>query len=219
MGTEPAAAPDDEDDVDPRRTRSRTRLLDAAANLLKTGGIEAVTIDAVTKASKVARTTLYRHFNSSSQLLAATFERLLPQVIPPAPTSGTLRERLIELLSRQADLFAEAPLHVTTLAWAALGLTETHDSDSDTGQHATASMLRTRVIEQYRRPFDEILHSPETFDQLGELDIELALCQLVGPLVFARMTGLRAIGHHDCTRIVDDFITAQTTQRPAQPAS
>ncbi|MBP3084517.1 TetR family transcriptional regulator, partial [Mycolicibacterium fortuitum] len=126
---------------------------------------------------------------------------------------------LIELLSRQADLFAEAPLHVTTLAWAALGPTETHDSDSDTGQHATASMLRTRVIEQYRRPFDEILHSPETFDQLGELDIELALCQLVGPLVFARMTGLRAIGHHDCTRIVDDFITAQTTQRPAQPAS
>jgi AcrR family transcriptional regulator len=49
VGTEPAAAPDDEDDVDPRRTRSRTRLLDAAANLLKTGGIEAVTIDAVTK--------------------------------------------------------------------------------------------------------------------------------------------------------------------------
>ncbi|MFD3041184.1 MULTISPECIES: TetR/AcrR family transcriptional regulator, partial [Mycobacteriaceae] len=83
MGTQPAETPDDEDDVDPRRTRSRTRLLDAAANLLKTGGIEAVTIDAVTKASKVARTTLYRHFNSSSQLLAATFERLLPQVIPP----------------------------------------------------------------------------------------------------------------------------------------
>ncbi|EUA71135.1 bacterial regulatory s, tetR family protein [Mycobacteroides abscessus subsp. bolletii 1513] len=84
MGTQPAETPDDEDGIDPLRTRSRTRLLDAAANLLKTGGIEAVTIDAVTKASKVARTTLYRHFNSSSQLLAATFERLLPQVIPPA---------------------------------------------------------------------------------------------------------------------------------------
>ena len=37
--------------------------------------MEAVTIDAVTKASKVARTTLYRHFQSSSHLLAATFER------------------------------------------------------------------------------------------------------------------------------------------------
>ena len=55
-----------DDDVDPRLIRSRTRLLDAAATLLSTGGVEAVTIDAVTKASKVARTTLYRHFHSSS---------------------------------------------------------------------------------------------------------------------------------------------------------
>ncbi|MGV7807497.1 helix-turn-helix domain-containing protein, partial [Mycobacterium kansasii] len=53
---------DEDDDVDPRRLRSRTRLLDAATKLLNAGGIEAVTIDAVTKASKVARTTLYRHF-------------------------------------------------------------------------------------------------------------------------------------------------------------
>ncbi|SKU41456.1 transcriptional regulator [Mycobacteroides abscessus subsp. bolletii] len=213
MGTQPAETPDDEDGIDPRRTRSRTRLLDAAANLLKTGGIEAVTIDAVTKASKVARTTLYRHFNSSSQLLAATFERLLPQVIPPAPTSGTLRERLIELLSRQADLFAEAPVQVTTLAWAALGPAETHEPD--TVQHAGTGTLRMRVIEQYRRPFDEILHSPESIDQLGELDIELALCQLVSPLVFARMTGLRVITHQDCTRIVEGFIAAQTGDQPA----
>lgn len=50
-----------DDDIDPRRVRSRNRLLDAAAGLLSTGGIEAVTIDAVTKLSKVARTTLYRH--------------------------------------------------------------------------------------------------------------------------------------------------------------
>ena len=73
------SVPVPDDDVDPRRIRSRTRLLDAAATLLSTG-VEAVTIDAVTKASKVARTTLYRHFHSSSHLLAATFERLLPQV-------------------------------------------------------------------------------------------------------------------------------------------
>ncbi|EUA09744.1 bacterial regulatory s, tetR family protein [Mycobacterium kansasii 662] len=94
---------DDDDDVDPRRLRSRTRLLDAATQLLSAGGIEAVTIDAVTKASKFARTTLYRHFSSSTQLLAATFERLVPQVHAP-PATGSLREQLIELLSRQATL-------------------------------------------------------------------------------------------------------------------
>jgi AcrR family transcriptional regulator len=207
LSTYPATDADD-DDVDPRRARSRNRLLDAAATLLRTGGVEAVTIDAVTKASKVARTTLYRHFNSSSQLLAATFERLLPQVIPPAPTSGTLHDRLVELLSRQADLFAEAPLQVTTLAWAALGPTETHAAGDDNDHHPTHGTLRARVVEQYRRPFDEILQSADGRAELGDLDVELVLCQMVGPLVFARLSGLRAITHADCARIVDDFMAA-----------
>lgn len=205
--------PDDE--VDPRRIRSRNRLLDAAAALLSTGGVEAVTIDAVTKASKVARTTLYRHFSSSSQLLAATFERLLPQVSQPAPATGTLRERLTELLARQATLFAEAPLHVTTLVWIALGPT-THP-DGEHGHPATRS-LRDRVIDQYRQPFDALLQSPEADAELGEIDLELVLCQLIGPLAFARMTGLRTITHHDCARIVDDFLAAHPADRGAPPA-
>ncbi|CQD24088.1 TetR family transcriptional regulator [Mycobacterium lentiflavum] len=206
---------DDDDDVDPRLLRSRTRLLDAATKLLSAGGIEAVTIDAVTKASKVARTTLYRHFSSSTQLLAATFERLLPQV-HPAPETGSLRDQLIELLSRQATLFQEAPLHVTTLAWVALGPTpngtqETHD------RHA----LRTRIIDQYRQPFDALLQSPEARADLDDFDPELILCQLVGPVAFARLTGLRAIDRQDCERIVDDFLAAHRRQagRPAQPSA
>jgi len=193
----------DSDDADPRRARSRTRLLDAAAHLLSTGGVEAVTIDAVTKASKVARTTLYRHFSSSSHLLAATFERLLPQVTPPPPSSVPLREQLIELLTRQASLFAEAPLHLTTLAWLSLGPTSP-DGD-DTGH---TQSLRTRVVDQYRQPFDAILQSPSARDELDDFDVELAMCQLVGPLAFARMTGLHAMSRHHCEHIVDDFLKA-----------
>jgi len=193
----------DSDDADPRRARSRTRLLDAAAHLLSTGGVEAVTIDAVTKASKVARTTLYRHFSSSSHLLAATFERLLPQVTPPPPSSVPLREQLIELLTRQASLFAEAPLHLTTLAWLSLGPTSP-DGD-DTGH---TQSLRTRVVDQYRQPFDAILQSPLARDELDDFDVELAMCQLVGPLAFARMTGLHAMSRHHCEHIVDDFLKA-----------
>lgn len=198
----------DDDEIDPRRVRSRNRLLDAAAHLLSTGGVEAVTIDAVTKASKVARTTLYRHFNSSSQLLAATFERLLPQVIPPAPTTGTMRDQLIELLNRQASLFAEAPLHVTTLAWLALGPTASSRAGDGTDTPAPTGALRTRVIDQYRQPFDAILHSLQAREELDDFDVELAMCQLIGPLVFARMTGLRSIDRHDCEHVVDDFLAA-----------
>jgi len=167
--------------------------------------VEAVTIDAVTKASKVARTTLYRHFQSSSHLLAATFERLLPQVTTPVPTSGPLRDQLIELLSRQAALFNDAPLHVTTLAWLSLGPTgPTNEADD---RH-TSGALRARVVEQYRQPFDAILSSPTAQAELENFDRELALCQLVGPVAFARMTGIRAITHDDCVNLVDGFLAA-----------
>lgn len=196
------------DEVDPRRARSRTRLLDAAAQLLSTGGVEAVTIDAVTKASKVARTTLYRHFTSSSDLLAATFERLLPQVAPPPSSSVPLREQLIDLLTRQASSFAEASMHLTTLAWLSLGPTPINGDDAGYTQS-----LRTRVVDQYRQPFDAILESPQARDELDEFDVELAMCQLVGPLAFARMTGLHAMRRHHCEHIVDDFLTAHRRVR------
>jgi len=82
------------DKTDPRPARSRARLLEAATALLRTGGPSAVTVDAVTRGANVARATLYRHFPSGNDLLAAAFNGL----IPPAPMPsehGTLRDRLI----------------------------------------------------------------------------------------------------------------------------
>ena len=192
-------------DVDPRLLRSRVRLLDAATHLLSAGGIDAVTIDAVTRMSKVARTTLYRHFGSSTELLAATFERLLPPVTPP-PATGSLRERLIELLSRQAELLEHTPIHLTTLAWVALGPIDAADNPQNSGRSVSA--LRVRVLDHFRVPFDQILQSHDARTELGEFDSTLALAQLVGPLVFGRLSGLRIVDHQDCVRIVDDFLVA-----------
>ena len=218
MGTETNAnsrRSADHDEIDPRRLRSRARLLEAATSLLSTGGIEAVTIEAVTKVSKVARTTLYRHFSSSTQLLAATFERLLPHVEPP-PADGPLRERLIELLSRQAVLIEEAPIQLTTLAWLALGPDESDGDSDDPHEARSLGALRNRVANQYRGPFDQILDSPQARSELGDFDPTIALSQLVGPIVFARLTGIHTFGHEDCVRLVDDFLAARLA--PLGPA-
>jgi TetR/AcrR family transcriptional regulator, regulator of autoinduction and epiphytic fitness len=216
-----AQLPADVDEVDPRWVRSRTRLLDAAAELLHQGGIDAVTIDAVTRQSKVARTTLYRHFGCSSDLLAATLERLLPP-ITLLPSTGPLRERLIELVCRQATLYEEAPLHLTTLAWLAMrsNSEDADDADDEPDCPTASSVLQARVIDHYIQPLATILQSPEAHDQLGEIDLELAVCQLSGPLLFAWMTGLRVINHQDCARIVDGFLVsharADTTSATSQ---
>jgi TetR/AcrR family transcriptional regulator, regulator of autoinduction and epiphytic fitness len=207
---------DIDEDVDPRWVRSRTRLLDAAAELLRAGGIEAVTIDAVTKQSRVARTTLYRHFGCSSDLLAATLERLLPPITEP-PSTGSLRDRLVELVCRQATLCQEAPLHLTTLAW--LALRSNADDAADTPDCTPSSALQARVVDHYIHPLRTILQSPEAHDQLDELDLELAVCQLSGPLLLAWMTGVRAIDHHDCARIVDDFLAGHRRADTATASS
>ncbi|UGT58927.1 TetR/AcrR family transcriptional regulator [Nocardia asteroides] len=186
-------------DLDPRRERSRARLLEAATQLLTTGGVHAVTVDAVTTLSRVARTTLYRNFGSSTGLLAATFERLLPRVDPPDDTAG-LREQLLDLLTRQAALIDHAPVHLTVLAWLGLGPTDPGGPDLRT--------LRAQVVERYRQPYDHILDSPRARADLGDIDTTYAIAQLVGPVVFMRLTGIRALTSTDCHHIVDDFLTA-----------
>ncbi|MFJ1456440.1 TetR/AcrR family transcriptional regulator [Nocardia wallacei] len=198
-------------EVDPRRARSRARLLEAAAELLRTGGLEAITVDAVTRLSHVARTTLYRHFDNVVHLRAATLEHLLPPVVE-APTEGTLRERLIELVGRQADVISEAPLHLTTLAWLA-----TADA-GDAGAGARAGALRRRFIDNYRRPFDELFGGEEGRAVLGDRDLAAVLAQLIGPFVFVRLSGIGSATRADCARIVDDFLAARAA-RDDRPAS
>ncbi|MCC3317849.1 MULTISPECIES: TetR/AcrR family transcriptional regulator [Nocardia] len=208
--TDPLTA--DDEQADPRLARSRNRLLDAATHLLATGGVEAVTVEAVTRASKVARATLYRHFGSTTQLLAATFERLLPHVDTPTGTAP-VREQLIAVLTTQADHIEQAPVQMTTLAWLAMGsIGDDHTDPIHRHPDPDAiTSLRARVIEQYRRPFDHVLTSPGARAILGELDTTFAIIELLGPIMFARLTGLRTIDHDDCTRLVDNFLATHHT--------
>jgi hypothetical protein len=101
---------------DPRRALSRARLLDAAISLLRSDGPSAVTVDSVTRSAKVARATLYRHFPCFDDLLAATFAAALPTP-PTSPHVGSLRERLIKVLTEQADSIANFPTITTALCW------------------------------------------------------------------------------------------------------
>lgn len=206
-----------DDELDPRWVRSRTRLLDAAAELLRAGGIEAVTIDAVTKESRVARTTLYRHFGCSSDLIAATLERVFPPVTE-LPTKGSLRDQLVELLCRQLALYQDAPLHLTTLAWLALR-SNAEDADEQ-GCQTPNSLLQSRVSEHYTQPLEAILQSAEARDELSEFNLEVAVCQLMGPLLIAWMIGLPVIDEKACADIVDDFLAGhqRRTTGPRTPS-
>jgi AcrR family transcriptional regulator len=175
---------------DPRPARSRARLLDAATALLRSGGPSAVTIDAVTRSANVARATLYRHFPSANDLLAAAFMSLIPPA-PMPPVGGSLRERLISIVSAWAESIAEVPTTLTAMAWLSLGpdIGQLPDRHAEVGSPQMRS-LRERIAEQYSAPFDAIFDSPQAAAELKPVDRSMAFALLIGPLAFGRISTL-----------------------------
>jgi len=115
---------------------------------------------------------------------------------------------------RQTTLYEEAPLYLTTLAWLAMR-SNTDDAEGAQDGQTPNSTLQARVVAHYIQPLAAILQSPEAHDQLDEFDLELAVCQLSGPLLIAWMTGVRVIDHKDCARIVDDFLAGHRRAKTA----
>lgn len=193
---------------DPRPARSRARLLDAATSLLRAGGPSAVTVDAVTRASNVARATLYRHFPSGNDLLAAAFRSLIPAA-PMPPGEGSLRDRLIALLQAQADLIAEAPVTVTAMSWLALG-GDMEQSPWRARDSEEVRTLRERVAEQYAAPFEAVFDSPDAVAELGDVDRTQAVALLLGPIVLGKLSTLPGFDYTACIRAaVDGFLATQ----------
>lgn len=198
---------------DPRPARSRARLLEAATALLRSGGPSAVTVDAVTRAANVARATLYRHFPSGNDLLAASFRALIPAA-PMPPEEGALRDRLIALVQAQADSIAEAPISITAMSWLALG-GDMEQLPWRSGDSAEVRTLRERVAEHYAMPFEAIFDSPEALAELGEVDRTQAAALLLGPIVLGKLSTLTEFDYASCVRAaVDGFLA--THRRPAE---
>jgi AcrR family transcriptional regulator len=193
---------------DPRPARSRARLLDAATALLRSGGPGAVTIDAVTRSANVARATLYRHFSSANDLLAASFVSLIPPP-PMPPEHGSLRERLTAIVVAWAESIAEAPTTLTAMAWLSLGPDIGHLPDAQRGDAGSIEMrsLRERIAQQYSAPFDVIFEGPQAAAELQPVDRTMALALLIGPLAFGRLSTLADFDYR-CVAVaaVDGFL-------------
>lgn len=90
------AAPSDAEQRggDPRIQRSKESVLAAALHLFVSGGPRAVTVEAVSERSGVAKTTIYRHWPDRAHLLADTYRTCLPVVPQPDPSMPP-REALV----------------------------------------------------------------------------------------------------------------------------
>ena len=179
-----------------------------------------MTVDAVTRTANVARATLYRHFSSGNDLLAAAFGSLLPMP-PMPPREGALRDRLVALMLAQAEAVAEAPTMMTAMSWLALGPDLSglpQPRDTPAADSAAITTLRERIAQQYAAPFDAIFDSPEAAE-LGEVDRSRAIALLIGPLVLGRLSTLPDFDYRECAlAAVDGFLHVQRAQTRANAA-
>lgn len=70
--------------LDRRVRRTRRQILDATVELMKTRGIDGLTMDAVADAADVSRSTLYRHWPHLHELLVDGLQHLGDQVVAGA---------------------------------------------------------------------------------------------------------------------------------------
>jgi AcrR family transcriptional regulator len=194
---------------DPRPALSRARLLEAATSLLRSGGPSAVTVDAVTRAANVARATLYRHFPSGNDLLAAAFQSLIAPA-PMPPEEGSLRDRLTAVVQAWAETIAEVPATLTAMSWLAFGGDMEKLPGSGRGRLSDSpevQTLRERIAQQYAAPFDAIFDSPQAAAELREFDRIQAVALMVGPIVLGKLSTVVDFDYRECARAaVDGFL-------------
>ncbi|WP_299775091.1 TetR/AcrR family transcriptional regulator [uncultured Tateyamaria sp.] len=95
---------------DPRLTATRAYALDSALKVLMDEGLLAVTHGAVSKATGISRSTLYRHWPDVSDLRNATFKKATrPKGPTTAKSDGPLRADLTWLLNFLLIALNETP--------------------------------------------------------------------------------------------------------------
>ena len=85
----------DQELLDPRIARTRSVVLAAAIELAGECGFGRTTIEAIAKKSGVARSTIYRHWDSLPELLHDTMHETVPS--QPTIDTGSLRGDLLAI--------------------------------------------------------------------------------------------------------------------------
>ena len=88
---------------DPRVTRTRTVVLNAAADLLAERGYAGLTMDALVERTGVSKTTMYKHWPSRTALIAAAVRQLT--AAPAVPDTGSVRGDLIAMALDSLDTY------------------------------------------------------------------------------------------------------------------
>jgi AcrR family transcriptional regulator len=168
--------------MDPRVARSQAAVVRAATDLLVEGGPSAVTVDAIVARSGVAKSTIYRHWESRDEILYSVMESCAPNLQAPPPEldyEGALRDLVDQFVQMSND-------PEWTRVFPALLMLRAHEQTIAHIQDRMETEQEDRLAEVLQRGIAEGKVRPD-------VDKNVVAAILIGPLVFAHLTGKLAI--------------------------
>ena len=186
----------------PRTTRVRQVILDAAGDLLIQQGAGEVTASRIAQETGVARTTIYRHWPDQSHLLLDTIDSL---VAPHAPTTLTNNLEL-DLITGLTNLRTRMNRHPFRQIFAALLDLANQDQ--------TLGAAQQRFVNGVLQPINDVLNAAlERGDLSSEVDLPKALAALAGPLFHQHIMLRESIEDRLVTNTVRQFLATDHETR------
>jgi AcrR family transcriptional regulator len=185
--------------IDPRVLRSRRTVLEATLRLLADRGIAGTTIEAVAERSGVAKTTIYRQWDSQAALVRDAFDSVLQT--PPVPATGSLRGDLVQLVAGFAAALATSP--ATGLMFALI--------DAAERDPAFAQVHRRQAAARHAMILDVVRRAVEAGDLPAGTDPAEVLDLLAGPIFHRRAVTGEIVDAAFAERIVDRVLAAYRT--------
>ncbi|MDX2380683.1 MAG: TetR/AcrR family transcriptional regulator [Acidimicrobiia bacterium] len=178
----------------PLSDEARERMLRAALEVVVEIGVPGFTIDEVARRSGVAKTTIYRHFDSRNDLLVAALDGSMS--VPATPDTGSLRDDLVEFLTSVRPIFADPIVRALFLDLLAASARDPELAAMQQGMMAQRSGP-TRVIYERAKRRGDI--SPD----IGYVE---AFDIMEGPFILGSLFRPRSLEHVDIEALVDKML-------------
>src|SRR5688500_5658894 len=152
---------------------TRERILDAAAEILRTRGVAQATTKEIAHASEVSEPTLYKYFGDKERLLLAVLEERLPgpSRVSVRPGEGDVEDNLAELAHAVLDFYQRSiPMLAALLS-----------DPQRMAAHRVAMSRHGGGPEQAATPFAEYLRAERALGRIAsDADPDAAASLLVG---------------------------------------
>ena len=192
---------------DPRRAKSRVRVLAAAVQLLRDEGLPGLTIEAVAARSGVAKTTIYRQFENRDELHLAAIHSVSCSV--PMRHTDDLVDDVTQFcvgLNRQLRTGDFGALLPTGFDGAERSAT-------------LARMVHSAGVQRRATLLDR-LRAAQGDGVLGDaVDLDLLNSQLVGPLFYRRFMSRQPAGTAWVGKLVQSVLTPLLSTTSASTGS